>query len=125
VNDYVVGTGEFNRHHPLWDNGKDEQLFTNEAIVNADLLINWLIDWNMDMPLPKGILTLKHFIMKKYSQPDNMFCTDNLTDYVIKCNTMPQLQPPKTNHFPIITILDLPTKSKPSPDYPSGMERFQ
>jgi hypothetical protein len=109
-NDFVMWNGDFNRHHPLWDNDEDERLFTDNAIVDADFLISRLAEWNMEMVLPKGIPTLKHMVTKKYSRPDNVFCTDNLTDYVIKCDTLPRLQPPKTDHFPIATTLDLPTE---------------
>ena len=59
--------GDFNRHHPLWDNDEDEQLFMDDTIVEADFLISRLAEWKMEMVLPKGILTLKHMVMKKYS----------------------------------------------------------
>jgi ribonuclease HI len=119
-NDYVIWAGDFNRHHPLWDNDEDERLFTNDALADADILINRLADWNMDMPLPKGIPTLKHMVTKKYSRTDNVFCTDNLTGFVTKCDTLPHLQPTKTDHFPITTTLQLPTEHvipKPSKNF--------
>jgi hypothetical protein len=49
---------------------------TTEALVAADLLINKLADWNMNMPLPKGIPTLKHMVTRNYSRPDNVFFID-------------------------------------------------
>jgi hypothetical protein len=110
-NDFVMWCRDFNRHHPLWDRDEDERLFTNEATLNAEFLISRLAEWNMDMPLPKGIPTLKHMVSKLYSRPDNVFCTDNLTERVVKCNTRPDKQPPKTDHFPIVTVLDLTTKT--------------
>jgi endonuclease/exonuclease/phosphatase family metal-dependent hydrolase len=100
-NDYVMWCGDFNCHHPMWDEDSDERLFTAKAIQDADILINLLADWNMAMALPKGLPTLKHMVSKRYSRPDNVFSTDNLADSVIVCNTVPQLQPTKTDHFPI------------------------
>src|SRR5262245_11688014 len=74
----------------------------------------------MTMSLPKGIPTLKHMVTKKYSRTDNVFCTDNLADFVIKCDTMPHLQPTKTDHIPVSTTLHLPTEHvipKPSKNF--------
>jgi hypothetical protein len=119
-NDYIMWNGDFNRHHPLWDDDEDIRLFTNGALVEANFLINRLADWNLVMALPKGIPTLKHMVTKMYSRPDNVFCTDNLTDYIVKCDTLAALQPPKTDHFPIVTVLSLPSehiKNKESPNF--------
>ena len=119
-NDYIMWCGNFNRHHPLWDKDEDEHLFMNEATHDAEYLISQLAEWNMEMPLPKGILTLKHMVTKLYSCPDNIFCMDILSEHVIKCNTLPNNQPPRIDHFPMVMVHDLPTQTivpKPSLDY--------
>jgi len=108
-NNFVLWCGDFNRHHPSWDNDDDKRLFTPAAIRNADILINHLADWNMTMALPKGIPTLKHMVTRRYSRPDNVFCTDNLLDYITKCDVAPELRPTNTDHFPIATTLQLPS----------------
>ena len=46
--------------------------------------------------------------MEWYSCPDNVFCSSLLMNTVIHCNVDTWAQPMKTDHFPIITILDLP-----------------
>ena len=61
----------------------------------------------MVMMLPKGIPMLNHMVAKKLSRPDNIFCTNNLSNYVVRCDAMPEKQPGKTNHYPIATILEL------------------
>ena len=59
----------------------------------------------MSMALPKGISTLQHMVTKRYSRPDNLFCTGNLLDWIIKCEVDPILQPTSTDHFLITTKL--------------------
>ncbi|PPR00222.1 hypothetical protein CVT24_004961 [Panaeolus cyanescens] len=104
---HVLWGGDFNRHHPLWDNDEDHRLFTSQALSDAERLIQLLADWNMEMALPKGIRTLEHMRTKNLSRPDNVFCTDHTSHRVIKCDTVPELRPTNTDHFPIGTILDM------------------
>ena len=108
-NDFILWCGDFNRHHPSWDSDEDERLFTPNTLRNADILINHLANWNMVMALPKGIPTLEHMVTKRYSRPDNVFCTENLSDYITNCDVLPQARPTNTDHFPITTTLNLPT----------------
>ncbi|KAF8235380.1 hypothetical protein L208DRAFT_1257475, partial [Tricholoma matsutake] len=44
-----------------------------------------------------------------HTQVDNIFCTEELMDVVIKCNTNDAKQPIKTDHYPIITQIDIHT----------------
>ncbi|PPR05017.1 hypothetical protein CVT24_010210 [Panaeolus cyanescens] len=104
---HVLWGGDFNRHHPLWDNDEDHRLFTSQAISDAERLIQLLAEWNMEMALPKGIRTLEHMRTKNLSRPDNMFCTDHTSHRIIKCDTVPELRPTNTDHLPIGTILDM------------------
>ena len=59
------------------------------------------------MILKKGIPTLQHMVTKKYSRPDNIFVTNGLTELITKCDVAPDLHPQSTDHFPILTILQL------------------
>ena len=68
-------------------------------------MIELLATYNMNMALPKGISTLQHMVTKRYSRPDNLFCTGNLLDQIIKCEVDPILQPTLTDHFPITAKL--------------------
>jgi hypothetical protein len=62
----------------------------------------------MEMALPKGIPTLQHMHSKNYSRPDNVFCSTTLQPHVVKCKVEAHLRPPATDHFPILTQIDLP-----------------
>ena len=99
--------GGFNQHHPMWDRDEDSPLFTTKALKDAGELIELVVDQDMFMALPKGIPTLKHMVSKCLSRPDNVFCSNSLVNYVLKCDTMPERQPGKTDHYPIATTLEL------------------
>jgi len=116
----MLWCGDFNRHHPLWDRDEDTHLFTSESLNKAERLIELLADHGMEMILPKGIPTLQHMRSKRYSRPDNVFCSDLLAHTVIRCEVDARARPTKTDHFPIITILELPqdrVKQKPTYDF--------
>jgi hypothetical protein len=104
----MVWAGDFNRHHPLWDRDEDTHLFTRTATRQADDLITLLAEFGMEMALPKGIPTLQHMRSKRYSHPDNVFCTPRLVNMIIKCEVDPGSRPPHTDHFPIATEINLP-----------------
>ena len=112
-NAHMIWAGDFNRHHPLWDDNRDIHLFTNQALRNAEGLINMLAEYGMEMALPKGVPTLQHMRTKKYSWPDNFFCTPTLQPYIIKCKVEAQLRPTSTDHFLIATYIDLPQNRLP------------
>ncbi len=62
----------------------------------------------MEMALPHGTPTLEHMRTKRYSRPDNVFCTQLLKDHVISCEVNSKLRPLATDHFPILTTISLP-----------------
>ena len=107
-NHHMIWAGDFNRHHPLWDDNKDIHLFTHQAIRRAEGLIEIMADYNLAMTLLKGIPTLQHMRTKKYSRPDNFFCTEALQEMITKCKVDPSSRPTSTDHFPIITHIQLP-----------------
>ena len=115
-NDHLIWAGDFNRHHPMWDEETNEHLFTPQALEMADQLIDILGELGLEMALPRDIPTLQHMRSKNYSRPDNVFCTARTMDLVIRCEVDTRLQPPKTDHFPIVTILDIPQKRLPPPE---------
>ena len=104
---HILWGGDFNQHHPMWDKDKDTHLFTKKALKDAGELINLVVDQEMCMVLPKGIPTLKHMVTKQLSRPDNIFCTAGLINHVVKCDVMPERQPGKTDHYPVVTILEI------------------
>ena len=117
-NTHMIWAGDFNRHHPLWDDDKDTHLFTPQALRNAEGIIELLAEFNMEMTLPKGTPTLQHMRTKRFSRPDNVFCTTALRPLITKCEVTPQHRPTSTDHFPIVTHIELPqTRIPPDPSY--------
>src|ERR1700679_1868337 len=108
ANHHMLWAGDFNRHHPLWDRDEDVHLFHNGANRLVEGLISMLADFNMLMPLPKGIPTLQHMRSKRYSRPDNVFCSQGLRDQISICEVDASKRPTLTDHFPIVTHITLP-----------------
>jgi hypothetical protein len=59
--------GDFNRHHPHWDDPSDTRLFTRQAVSNAEVLISAVAEAGLDMALPPGIPTHIHNVTKKWT----------------------------------------------------------
>ena len=115
---HMIWAGDFNRHHPLWDDDNNMHLFTNQALRKAEGLINLLVEHGMEMALLKGIPVLQHMCTKKFSRPDNFFCTATLSQLITKCEVRAQSRPTSMDHFPIETHINLPqSRIPPDPSY--------
>jgi hypothetical protein len=77
VNDHMIWFGDFNRHHPFWDEERNSQLFTKPALAKAEILIQMVADFHMSMALPRGIPTLRQKNGGNWTRPDNVWCTEN------------------------------------------------
>lgn len=104
--DHMIWLGDFNRHHPLWDEERNSHLFTRRASEEAQKLIELLADYDMVMALPKDIPTLESMATKNWTRPDNIFTTDNTQECIVTCSTDPHRRGPGTDHVPIISILE-------------------
>jgi hypothetical protein len=62
----------------------------------------------MEMMLPKGLPTLEVMSTKNWTRPDNVFCSANLVDKIIRCDTDPSRRGPGADHVPIVTTVELP-----------------
>ena len=102
-----IWIGDFNRHDPLWEHPDNAHLFTNASLNDADILIGLLADFSMDIALEPGVPTLEHFVSKKLHRADQVFCSHGLSSSFDRCEVLPHERPPKTDHFPIISIIDL------------------
>ncbi|KAJ3557254.1 hypothetical protein NP233_g11792 [Leucocoprinus birnbaumii] len=107
---HVIWCGDFNRHHPLWDRDEDVDLFRGQNRDRADKFISILAEHDMMMALPKGIPTICTHRTKRYTRPDNIFMTEQTLAHVARCDVESTWRPPNTDHFPIVTMLELPTK---------------
>ncbi|KAF7783210.1 hypothetical protein Agabi119p4_2586 [Agaricus bisporus var. burnettii] len=105
---HVVWCGDFNRHHPLWDRVEDVDLFIGQNRERTERFIEILAEHDMQMALPRDIPTLCTHRTKRYTRPDNVFVSRHLEDLILNCDVDASWRPPNTDHFPIITILELP-----------------
>jgi hypothetical protein len=61
----------------------------------------------MKMALPALIPTLRSHSTGNHTRVDNIFCTENLMDNIIKCNTDDAARPIKTDHYLIVTQINI------------------
>jgi len=102
-----IWVGDFNRHDPLWEHPNNAQLFTRANIDAADYLIDLLADFGMDIALEPGIPTLEHLVTKALHWVDHVFCSHDISPMFTRCEVLPHERPPKTDHFPIVSCIDL------------------
>jgi endonuclease/exonuclease/phosphatase family metal-dependent hydrolase len=117
---HVLWLGDFNRHHPLWDDPNDDRLFTNEALSEAEELIEALADIGLDLALPGGTPMHQRNVTKKWSRLDQVFLSDHSEHVLISCDTRTDMQGIMTDHLPIIMELDLnmgPDTGKPTHNF--------
>ena len=104
---HTIWLGNFNRHHPLWDDPNDDRLFTNEAIDAAEVLIEAIADVGLVLALPSEIPTHQHNVTKRWTRLDQVFISDHSEDMLISCDTRMDQQGLLTDHLPILTELNL------------------
>lgn len=104
----VIILGDFNRHHPLWDEHRNSQLFTRGNLDrDAQILIDMLGTLDVEMSLPRDLPTLEHLRTKNRTRPDNVFVSRQLRARVISCTVEYEARPERTDHYPIRTVLDV------------------
>jgi ribonuclease HI/exonuclease III len=106
-NERYIWLGDFNRHHPIWDEERNAHLFTRRALEAAQPLLDLIGRYDMHMALPKDIPTLEACATKNFTRVDNVFCSAELVDTFVSCDTFPQWRPQKTDHMPIISVLEI------------------
>jgi hypothetical protein len=52
---HIMWAGDFNRHHPVWDNPEDMRLFTKEVMTAAEKLIKVTADIGLESALTAGV----------------------------------------------------------------------
>ncbi|KAL7277809.1 hypothetical protein ACG7TL_002174 [Trametes sanguinea] len=105
--DHLIWLGDFNRHHPLWDEARNHHLFTPASLERAQVLLDKVVALGMEMVLPAGTPTLEASRSKNLTRPDNVFCSEGLVESLVRCEVVPHLRPPKTDHFPVLTTFGL------------------
>lgn len=98
--------GDFNCHHPMWDDIKNTHLFTCQNMDAAQILLDFLAGQEMFMALPGSLPTLEATTTKNLTRPDNVFCTPELLEAMSVCNVQMEYRPAATDHFPIKTVFN-------------------
>ena len=112
--DGLLLMGDFNRHHPMWDEARNQHLFTAANLKAAQPLLELLVAHDLIMALPEDIPTLEANSTGNHTRPDNVFCTAHLIEAITTCSVRPDLRPANTDHYPIITELNLsPERTNP------------
>jgi ribonuclease HI/exonuclease III len=104
---HVVWLGDFNRHHPHWDDVVDTRLFTNDNIEAAETLIETIADAGLELVLPAGIPTHCHNVTKRWTRLDQVFLSEHSHNILITCDTRADCRGVNTDHLPIVTELNL------------------
>ena len=112
--DTIIWLGDFNRHHPHWDDPSDRRLFTRTALNDAEILISTIAEARLDLVLPPGIPTHLHNVTKRWTRLDHVFISEDALDAVITCDTLPDTPGINMDHLPILTTLDLTLARAPT-----------
>ena len=125
--DHFVICGDFNRHHPMWEEQRNAHLNSRQELINP--LLDMIVDLGLIMELPPNIPTLQAFTTKNWTRTDNIWRSGNTTNPFTICRVNPSLRPILTDHIPIESVLSFPvSKLDPPPRYnfhSADMENFR
>ncbi|QRV81841.1 RNA-directed DNA polymerase from mobile element jockey [Ceratobasidium sp. AG-Ba] len=106
----VILLGDFNRHHPYWDEERNEHLFTEARLEAAEKLLDLITANDLVMTLPGGMPTHKLYTTQNLSRLDNVFVSARLEDAVDLCTAQRAPRITSTDHFAIHTVISLACK---------------
>ena len=110
ITDSVVWLGDFNRHHPLWEDDSNKRLFESTEYILS--LLDLLYKNEMLLAFPKGIPTYQT-AAGNWTRPDNVWRSSSPDDPISRCEVVPAMSPPMADHLPIVTELALPLPRAP------------
>ena len=64
---YLMWGGDFNWHHPMWEEERNHHLLVAGALREAKKLLTLIADFRMEMTLPKGLPTLEAMSTKNWT----------------------------------------------------------
>jgi|SRR5882724_658585 len=88
--EHIIWLGDFNRHHPMWDEGCNVHLFTRANLEKAQHLIDAIMELELYMALPKDLPMLCTMASGNHTRPDNIFMLEVLCNTTVKCTTVPE-----------------------------------
>lgn len=104
---HTIWLGDFNHHHPHWDDPNNTKLFTTPALKEAEVLIKAVAALGLDLALPRGMPMHCHNVTKKWSRLNQVFISEHSTDLIELCETETRFQSLKTDHLPVVIKLNL------------------
>lgn len=104
---HLIWVGDFNHHHSCWDLMDNNSLFTKKAMEKAEILIQVVAEIGLDLVLLAGTPTHEHNITKCWLRLDQVFITEHMLEMMTQCEALPVEQGLNTDHFPIITNLNI------------------
>lgn len=102
----IIMLGDFNRHHPCWDEPRNSHLFTEARLSAAEKLLDLLATYGLTMILPAGRPTHELSTTKNYSRLDNVFVTESLAEQLDLCTALETPRLPATDHFTVHTKIN-------------------
>ena len=103
--DHVLWLGDFNRHHPLWEDEMNHHLYEPKEYISPFIYL--LYKHDMVLALPKGIPTYQT-CTGNWTRPDGVWHTSTADNPITRCDVQPSIRPPAANHLPIVTVINLP-----------------
>ncbi|KAF9492353.1 hypothetical protein BDN71DRAFT_1433247 [Pleurotus eryngii] len=76
AHDQMIWAGDFNQHHPMWDEERNHHLFMPRNMEASDWLIDLADRFRMVMKLEKGVPTLCTLNTNNYTWVDNVWCSE-------------------------------------------------
>ena len=76
-NTHIILGGDFNRHHPLWEEPRNSHLKSSELLLLP--LMNLIRQADLRMALPPCIPTLEALSTCNWTRPDNVWCSSHST----------------------------------------------
>ena len=118
-NAHIIWLGDFNRHHPHWDDPSDTRLFSKEALKVADMLIDVVAEAGLVMALPSGTPTHYHNVTKRWSRLNQVFLSEHSENLLIACDTQTEHRGVKTDHLSILTELNIEANTNKEKQMPN------
>jgi len=115
----MILLGNFNLHHPLWDEECNVHLFMRSNLEKSQALIDMLAECDLQMALPKNTPTLQVLSTRNYMRLDNMLISSSIVGHLIHCRTLPEKRPARADHIPIIMELNLEVDEWVEPPCPN------
>jgi hypothetical protein len=102
----------------MWELHNNVHLLTAANLDTTGEVINLLSIYNLVQVLALNVATLEVSSTRNLTCPDNMFCSADLEHLFTQCSIDHKLCPVVTDHFPIISMIDLtPERTTPAPKH--------